>query len=338
MTEESKLIASLPIAYNNPMIVANDERVLVSLINEIAAEQKIELTGFSQNWILRLEKAGTARHVFGYNFEINSATAQLLAGDKGAVSDLCQHLDIPHVEHRIFLHPKISGYVSRSGNWPAMLAYADKIGYPLVVKPNVGTGGEDVTRVDNAAELEQTVVQLFGVHRAICLSPYLEFDQEYRAVMLDENCELLYAKRRPHVIGNGKSSVLELIERLHVSGLLTQEMAGQAIEEHRGELKQVPAQGQEVVIGWKHNLGEGSAPQLVEEGPLHDQLVSLAQEAQRAVNIRFASVDMVQTKGEFLVLEINSGVMMEYFVRHFDQGRGMAKAIYSKAVSKMLNT
>jgi D-alanine-D-alanine ligase-like ATP-grasp enzyme len=317
------------------MIVANNERVLVSLIKEIAAEQNLKLSSFSQDWILRLEKGGAARHVFGYNFEINSATAQLLAGDKGAVSDLCQHLNIPHVEHRIFLHPKISGYVSRAGNWPAMLAYADKIGYPLVVKPNVGTGGEDVTRVDNAAELEQTVLQLFDVHRAICMSPYLEFEQEYRAVMLDGACELLYAKRRPHVVGNGKSSVLELIERLHVSGLLTQEMAGQAIEQHSGELKQVPDKGQEVIIGWKHNLGEGSAPQLVEEGPLREQLISLAQDAQRAVNIRFASVDIVQTKGELLLLEINSGVMMEYFVRHFDQGLGMAKSIYSKAVSKM---
>lgn len=317
------------------MIVANNERVLVSLIKEIAAEQEIKLTGFSQDWILRLEKGGITRHVFGYNFEINTATAQLLAGDKGAISDLCQHLKIPHVEHRIFLHPKISGYVSRAGNWPAMLAYADQIGYPLVVKPNVGTGGEDVTRVDNPAELEQTVLQLFDVHRAICLSPYLEFEQEYRAVMLDESCELLYAKRRPHVVGNGHSSVLELIERLHVSGLLTQEMAGQAIEEHRGELKQVPEQGQEVIIGWKHNLGEGSAPQIVEVGALHDQLVSMARAAQRAVNIRFASVDIVQSKGELLLLEINSGVMMEYFVRHSEQGRGTAKSIYSKAVAKM---
>lgn len=319
------------------MPIANTERVLVSLLREIAGEQSLKLASFSQDWIIRLERDSVARHVFGYNFEINSATAQLLSGDKGAVSDLCQYLGIPHVEHRIFLHPKISGYVSRAGNWPAMLAYADEIGYPLVVKPNTGTGGEDVTRVDNAAELEQTVLELFDVHRAICLSPYLEFEQEYRAVMLDGSCDLLYAKRRPHVIGNGKSSVLELIERLHVSGLLTQEMAGQAIEEHRGELKQVPDQGQEVIIGWKHNLGEGSAPQIVDQGPLHDQLVSLARDAQRAVNIRFASVDIVQSKGALLILEINSGVMMEYFVRHFDEGRAIARAIYSKAVSKMFS-
>jgi len=216
-----------------------------------------------------------------------------------------------------------------------MLAYAEDIGYPLVCKPNVGTGGEDVDRIDNGAELEQSVLQLFQKHRAICLSPFLEIEQEYRVLMLDDECELIYAKRRPHVVGDGLSSVLELIEKLHLNGILSQELAGQTIEQHRGELKHVPDAGQEVVIGWKHNLGEGSAPQLVPSGPLQDQLVKLARAAQQAVNIRFASIDIVEVANELLVLEINSGVMMEYFVRHFNDGRAKAKAIYAKAVDKM---
>ena len=317
------------------MIFTNRERVLVSLVREIAAEQGLTFTSFSQDWILRLEKGNTARHVFGYNFELNSATAQQLAGDKGAISDLLAHKGVPHVEHRLFLHPDLAGYVSAKGNWPDLLAYAEEQGYPLIVKPNTGTGGEDVSRVDTAAELESAVMALFQQHRAICLSPFLEIEQEYRVLMLDESCELLYAKRRPHVIGDGQSSVLELIEKLHLNGILSQEMAGQAIEQHRGELKQVPSQGQEVVIGWKHNLGEGSAPQIVEEGPLSKLLVKLARAAQQAINIRFAAIDIVEVAGQYLVLEINSGVMMEYFIRHVADGRARAKAAYAKAVQKM---
>jgi len=317
------------------MPLANNERILPTLIRELAAEQHLKLAGFSQDWILRLEKEGVARHIFGYNFELNSATAQLTAGDKGAVSDLLSYLQVPHVEHRLFLHPRLSGYVSSQGNWPAMLAYAQKVGYPLVCKPNTGTGGEGVSRVDNPADLERTTTALFQLHRSICLSPYLDFEQEYRAVMLDGVCELLYTKRRPHVVGDGRSSVLELIEQLHLSGSLSQELAGQAIEQHRGELRRVPETGQEVLIGWKHNLGEGSAPHLVNEGALCDQLVELARRAQQAINIRFAAVDMVEADGQQLVLEINSGVMMEYFVRHFSDGRQRVKGIYAKALDKM---
>ncbi len=317
------------------MVVANKERALVSLLREIAAEKGLQLTTFSQDWILRLQKGSVSRHIFGYNFEINSATAEQLAGDKSAISDLLENIGLAHVDHHLFLHPQLAGYVSPNGNWPEILAYVEDIGYPLVCKPNVGTGGEDVDRIDNGAELEQSVLALFQKHRAICLSPFLEIEQEYRVLMLDDECELIYAKRRPHVVGDGQSSVLELIEKLHLSGILSQELAGQAIEQHRGELKHVPAAGQEVVISWKHNLGEGAAPQLVPGGPLHDQLVKLARAAQQAIGIRFASIDIVDVANELLVLEINSGVMMEYFVRHFADGRAKAKAIYAKAVDKM---
>jgi glutathione synthase/RimK-type ligase-like ATP-grasp enzyme len=318
------------------MALANRERALVALLREIAAEQGIALSSFSQDWILRLEKGGEAAHVVGYNFEINSATAQMLAGDKSAISDLLAHHDIARVEHRLFLHPRLAGYVASQGNWPEMLAFAEQNGYPLICKPNQGTGGEGVSKVENAAQLEQTTLALFDKHRGICLSPFLEIEQEYRVLMLDETCELLYSKRRPHVIGDGQSSLLELIEQLLLDGTLTQEMAGQAIDLHAGNLKQVPPPGQEILIGWKHNLGEGSAPQLVPEGALYEQLVGMARAAQKAINIRFASIDIVEAGGELMVLEINSGVMMEYFVKHVEGGHAKAKGIYARAVEKML--
>src|SRR3972149_10142216 len=120
------------------MPLANNERILPALIRELAAEQGIQLTGFSQDWILRLEKDGRARHIFGYNFEINSATAQLIAGDKAAISDLLTHRGKPVVEHKLFLQPALSGYVSADGNWAAMRAYAEAPDFSLVCKPNEG--------------------------------------------------------------------------------------------------------------------------------------------------------------------------------------------------------
>lgn len=313
----------------------NKDRLLVSLLREIAAEQGIHVSSFSQDWILRLEKDGLVRHVFGYNFELNSATAQLLAGDKAAIADLLADRGLPHVEHRLFLHPQLASYVSAEGNWPAMLAYAQRIGFPLVVKPNTGTGGEDVARVDSAAALEKHVMALFQKHRAICLSPFLEIEQEYRVLVLDDACELVYSKRRPHLLGDGKATVLELIEQQLLAGNISQQQASAAIDQQRGGLRQVPPSGQEILVGWKHNLGEGSAPQLVPVGDLRTQLAALAANAQRAIGIRFASIDVVDVAGNLAVLEINSGVMMEHFARRLPEGRQMAKAIYARAVARM---
>lgn len=313
----------------------NKDRLLVSLLSEIAAEQGMQVSSFSHDWILRLEKDGLVRHIFGYNFELNSATAQLLAGDKAAIADLLADRGVPHVEHRLFLHPQLGGYVSADGNWPAMLAYVERTGFPLVVKPNNGTGGEGVARVDTLAELEKNVVTLFRKYRAVCFSPFLEIEQEYRVLVLDDACELIYSKRRPHLLGDGSSTLVELIEQQLLAGNISQPQASAALEQHRGGLRQVPPAGQEILVGWKHNLGEGSAPQLLPAGDLRSRLAALAANAQRAIGIRFASIDIVDVAGSLAVLEINSGVMMEHFARRLPEGRQMAKDIYARAVARM---
>ena len=317
------------------MAIPNYRRSLVALIEEIAEEGAYKLKRFSHDWILRLEKGNVSRHVFGYNFEVNSAAARLIAADKAATADLLGDAGLPVVEHQIFLQPELASYVSATGNWDQMQSYAKTHGYPVVVKPNEGTGGEDIFKIESPLELEQAVGALFERQRAITFSPYLEIEQEYRVIGLDSENMLIYGKQRPQVVGDGRATMLELIERLYVEGQLTQAQAGRILESHRGDLKQVLDQGQELVVGWKHNLGEGARPLLVEEGEQASQLGELAYAARTAINIRFASVDIVQVNGELSVLEINAGVMMEYFVQHYPDLRPRVKAIYAQAVEAM---
>lgn len=62
---------------------------------------------------------------------------------------------------------------------------------------------------------------------------------------------------------------------------------------------------------WRHNLDAGAKPVLLEDGEARAACVKLAIDAARAVDIVFASIDMVRVAGNWRVLEINSGVMME---------------------------
>jgi glutathione synthase/RimK-type ligase-like ATP-grasp enzyme len=52
----------------------------------------------------------------------------------------------------------------------------------------------------------------------------------------------------------------------------------------------------------------------------------------RAIGIRFASVDIVHVAGEWKVLEINSGVMMETLGRHHPE---QVAAAYAAALDKL---
>ena len=62
---------------------------------------------------------------------------------------------------------------------------------------------------------------------------------------------------------------------------------------------------------WRHNLDAAARPVLLEDGEVRTACVKLAADAASAIGIAFASIDVVRVDGEWKVLEINSGVMME---------------------------
>jgi len=83
---------------------------------------------------------------------------------------------------------------------------------------------------------------------------------------------------------------------------------------------------------WRHNLDLGARPVLLPPGAAREACVALATSAAQAIGIRFASVDIVRTGGEWKVLEINSGVMMESLGRHHPE---LVEAAYTTALDKL---
>jgi glutathione synthase/RimK-type ligase-like ATP-grasp enzyme len=83
---------------------------------------------------------------------------------------------------------------------------------------------------------------------------------------------------------------------------------------------------------WRHNLDLGARPVLLQSGAAREACVALAVGAAQAIGIRFASVDIVRVSGEWRVLEINSGVMMETLGRHHPE---LVHAAYAAALDKL---
>ena len=55
-----------------------------------------------------------------------------------------------------------------------------------------------------------------------------------------------------------------------------------------------------------------------------------------ALDLNFVSVDIIELfTGEILVLEANSGVMIENFIKLIPDGKKIAKNIYTKAIDEM---
>ena len=86
---------------------------------------------------------------------------------------------------------------------------------------------------------------------------------------------------------------------------------------------------------WRHNLGLGAEPIIVEDAELSLKLSKLALDATSVVNGKFVSVDIVDVAGNLMVLEINSGVMMEHFASKSFENYKIAEEIYTDAIKLM---
>ena len=102
------------------------------------------------------------------------------------------------------------------------------------------------------------------------------------------------------------------------------------------DLTYVPNDKEKVEISWKHNLSGGALPTVLEKSELYDKIEKVAIQAGRAMNMNFATIDVIQTADdELYVLEVNSGVCATIFIELVDEGYETIKEIYREALKTM---
>lgn len=311
---------------------ANKDRFLVKALRSIAAENKIEFSSFSHDWIIQLRHDNITRRVYGYNFDLNPASSALIANDKSALSAILAQHGIPHVEHTLFLAPTLSEYIGPGGNWLRAVRHIEKSGYPIVCKTNQGTGGNTVFKVNNQTELEAAFQEIHTSAIGITISPYYSVEAEYRVVLLNTEELLCYEKKRPFIVGDGHSTFFELLKK---SDSITPETLEDALSDPVFTLNQIPDRDEEIPVIWKHNLGKGATPSFSLDPKLRQNILKLARAAGAATGLQFTSVDIILIGGEMKVLEVNAGIMLENLSRFSDEGYRLARRVYAQAVAAM---
>ncbi len=313
---------------------SNKDRFLVEALRSIAAERGIEFSSFSHDWIMRLRHNGITHFVYGYNFDFNPAAAASIANDKSALANVLEQHKIPHVEHTLFLAPNLSKYLGSGGNWSRAIGYAESIGYPIVCKTNQGTRGNSVFKIHNQTELEAAFQKIHTSARGLSLSPFYSIEAEYRTIVLKDNVLLCYQKERPHVTGDGHSTFFELVQS---NALHEPEMMEAALEAPCFPLNEIPSKGQEIPLVWKHNLSKGAMPRFELNTKTKKRVVTLAQTACLAAGMQFAAVDVIETNGDFKIIEVNAGISLEHVSQISDEGRTLAYNVYAHAVDVMFD-
>lgn len=292
-----------------------------NIIKEICNELDIKLTFLSDNWVMILEKDNKIKYIEGNHFSINNQTIGNIMDDKGLFYDLMIYKNYPIIKHKV---------IFKETNKEEIINYFNENNQEIIVKANIGSCGKEVFLVNNQDELLNLTSKLFINQYSLSLCPYYDILHEYRAIILNGECKLIYGKRRPLVIGNGKSSLLELAKNFNNEYF-------SKIENQTFDINYIPKKDEEVLLNFQFNLSKGSISFLEIDSNLKDKIINLAKNVANDLDIKFASIDIIETiNHELLIMEANSGVTISKFINQHKGGYNITYNIYKDAIIEML--
>ena len=302
-----------------------------NILSEVCKEEGIKEEKLSFDWITKLTKGDKVHYAVRNQFDINSSTSTLIAGDKYATYSVLRNHEIPICEHQIVFNPKLrEDYYDE--NFIIGIKMLLKENRFIVIKGNNSYGGREVFKVSSFDDAINVIHKLFNENvSSVSVCPYMDLKNEYRCIYLDGEILLMYEKSKPVIQGNGKNTVQELINYY--------------IDENDGEfydvsvedvdVNYIPKDGEEINIGWKFNLEQGGTPRILDINE-HKDIENLALKAAKAIGITFSSVDVAEGKdGSLSIMEINGSVCMTKFSCISKNGFNITKEIYRKVLKKL---
>ncbi len=295
-----------------------ERRQIVKIIEEICREEGFKLSFYSDEWLLLISNGEKRMFIHSFRFPNNDAAVSDLCNDKSGLSEFLESNNVPCIPHTFFFLSGGNEFSKESKELCKILTKHIEEYKGVVVKPNNGTGGNEVYRINDISFIPDFVKRYADKSGMIAISPYVEIEAEYRTVICGDQAMFTFEKIRPSVIADGKKSYLDYVN----------EYGSKTFGDFANY---IPEKGESVYLTWKHNLQGGARAKLRDNPP--NEVIELAEKARLISGVKFASIDIVKVNGKYYILEINSGVMLEKFSKENEQYYLLAKNAYKKAIN-----
>jgi len=307
-------------------------------IVQAARERNIPTRRLNEGSLVQLGQGIHQRRILTAETDRTGAIAEAIAQDKELTRKLLHAVGVPVPD----------GWPVKDAEdaWEA----AQDIGVPVVVKPQDGNHGRGVAT--NLTTREQ-VVQAFNAARKESKDVLVEkfIPGEDHRFLVVGNRLVAAARREPaHVIGDGRSTVRELIEVVNrdprrsdghstvLSYIKLDPVALSVLQDQGLTPDSVPAEGHRVLIRRNGNLSTGgTATDVTDE--VHPEVAARAVDAARMVGLDIAGVDVVVTDVS-QPLEVQGGAIVEVNAgpglrMHLQPSAGKARAV-GEAIVELL--
>lgn len=234
-------------------------------------------------------------------------------------------------------------------NIDAAYRYAQKLGWPVFVKPNSASRGAGVMLVYNRVEFYKAIRKIFQIDQEVLVQPPVQ-GREYRFVVLGDRVVCVYEAIPLNIIGDGTSTILSLLNDKQRQFLaIGRQDAEIKIDDSRMAwklkrqgltLSSVPSKGKRVHLLDNSNLCTGGDIIDVTK-QIHPSFKQLAVNLTKDMGLRLCGVDIMtdgditKTPDKYCVIEINSSPGLEQYFCIGETQRKVVRDMYVEVLAAM---
>ncbi|RMA66303.1 cyanophycin synthetase [Ulvibacter antarcticus] len=296
-------------------------------------------------WI-RLNKYSLCQLGYGANQKRIQATVTSETSSIG-VELACDKEDTKYLLEQAEVEVPRGDIISRESSLEEACRY---IGYPLVIKPIDGNHGRGITvDIQNYKDAVVAFHAAKEVSSRVIVEKFIT-GEDYRLLVIN-HVLVAAAKRTPaHVIGNGKSTVTELIEEVNkdprrgyghenvLTMITANDLTKTIIKDAGYSLDSVIPEGELLLLKDTANLSTGGTAEDVTD-IVHPANVSMAERISKIIDLDICGIDIMtsdisqplsETGGA--ILEVNAG---PGFRMHLAPTTGLPRNVASPVVDKL---
>lgn len=295
-------------------------------------------------------KSGRRRYFRGSCMDINNMGSSEISKDKDYAGFFMGEMGYPIPQGQSFLSNEFSLSLGKRKKAGEEYKYAQKIGFPVIVKPNSKSQGVGVVKVFNKIELNKALKFAFTKDRVVLVQEYLS-GKDYRIVVLDKKVISAYQRIPLYVIGDGKSSIKKLVEKKQV---FFKEIDRDTIikpDDFRFIMKlgrekltmdSILKKGEKVSLLDNANLSTGG-DSLDVTHTMHSSWKKIAINLTRDMGLRFCGVDIIidgdiqenASKTKYKVIEINSAPGLDHYAAIGNKQKMHVESLYLELLKAM---
>lgn len=286
---------------------------------------------------------------FRYNtLDLNPVGASDIAKDKGYATYFMKRMGYPTVPGQTFFSKEWCATIGSKRNVDAAYAYARRLGFPLIVKPNSGSQGTAVSLVHTKSEFYRAVNNVFKSDR-IALVQRKVSGRDYRVVVLDNEVISAYERVPLNVVGDGHTTILSLLKKksraFFAEGRDTRINVKDprivAKLKHQGRsFSSVPENGERIFLLDNANLSSGGDSIDVTDS-IHPLFGKMAVDLTRDMGLRMCGVDLMvdgdiqNAPKKYAVIEINAAPGLDHYVKTGPAQKKIVEDLYLKVLKSL---